>query len=345
VSGDPRVEIAEGTAFEVLLGAAAVADANWRDVFSSGTTTYERALTMLGPDFVAQVTDLGRFGWLNLIALIISADPPWDLDQLIDVVRHSAPGDLHYVTVGGDRRQFLDVIEESVVRAAVAGDQHAKDQLTAALASDSHVLEGTPWLVAAHSGAVQARILDVLEAWRETLLPAATEEAAAASQHENAEAARARLAQRSGREFLTEAIGGLVYEPAGLDRLLAVPTAAVAPVVVVVDGRDATVILHPPLDDDARPDANVRLSELGRAVGDRTRIRLLALLRGGERTAIDLAGALEAPRTTLLHHLAILRAAGLVHVQVTPGGATVYRIRTEGFQALAAAAADFIPTE
>jgi DNA-binding transcriptional ArsR family regulator len=51
---------------------------------------------------------------------------------------------------------------------------------------------------------------------------------------------------------------------------------------------------------------------------------------------------MQAPRTTLLHHLAILRAAGLVHVTVTPGGATVYRLRPEGFAELSEAAGGFV---
>jgi len=48
-----------------------------------------------------------------------------------------------------------------------------------------------------------------------------------------------------------------------------------------------------------------------------------------------------APRTTLLHHLALLRGSGLVDLSVTAGEANVYRLRLEGFDQLAQAAKAF----
>jgi DNA-binding transcriptional ArsR family regulator len=55
----------------------------------------------------------------------------------------------------------------------------------------------------------------------------------------------------------------------------------------------------------------------------------------------ELCGALRTPRTTLLHHLALLRGAGLVDLSVTAGEPNVYRLRAEGFEQLARAATAF----
>lgn len=339
----PRVRIAEGTAFEVLLGAAAVADPNWREVFACGPGAYESSRATLGEVFVDQVAAFGRYGWINLIGLLPGSPEPWDTTRLIGEITSSDPEDVHVVALGGARRQLLSMVEESVIRSAVRGDRAAQRALTAILASDDNVLEGTEWLVTTSSEEVHGRIVDLLEKWRSQLYPAPVEDAAAVSLHDHAEAARARLDAMDSRRFLDETIGGLHYDPAGLDEVLAVSLPGVAPVVVVVDGLRETVILHPPVDG-AVADAAARLLELGRAVGDRTRIGLVSLLGEGERTAVELAAELRAPRTTLLHHLAILRSAGLVHVTVTPGGATTYRLRAEGFARLAAAAQHFIST-
>jgi DNA-binding transcriptional ArsR family regulator len=48
-----------------------------------------------------------------------------------------------------------------------------------------------------------------------------------------------------------------------------------------------------------------------------------------------------APRTTLLHHLALLRGSGLVDLSVTAGEPNVYRLRVDGFERLARAASAF----
>jgi DNA-binding transcriptional ArsR family regulator len=342
----PRVQIAHGTAFDVLISAAAVADPTWRDTFTAGPDTHARVLSTAGDDFVRRVAAFGRFGWINLVTLMASEPGPWDLDRLIAAVRASDPEDLHLVTLGGDRRQLLDAVDEPTLRRAVRGDLGAKEQLTAALTSEDLVIEATPWLLGATSLDVQLAVLDLLQTWQDLLLPAEADAALASTLREHAAAAEAARATSSGRSYLEAAAGGLHYDPAGLDRVVSVSTTQVAPIVIVVDGREQTVIVHPPAaGSQGRPDGRQRLLDLSRALGDRTRMELLTMLQAGEQTAVELARGMQAPRTTLLHHLAILRAAGLVHVTVTPGGATIYRLRADGFAELAEAAASFIPTD
>ena len=56
-------------------------------------------------------------------------------------------------------------------------------------------------------------------------------------------------------------------------------------------------------------------SRVFRALGDRTRLRILALLRGGEVCVGDLVATLRVPQPTASRHLAYLRRAGLVLVR------------------------------
>lgn len=54
------------------------------------------------------------------------------------------------------------------------------------------------------------------------------------------------------------------------------------------------------------------MARLFRALGDETRLRILALLAHGELCVCHLQDALELPQPTVSRQLAILRAAGLV---------------------------------
>ena len=54
------------------------------------------------------------------------------------------------------------------------------------------------------------------------------------------------------------------------------------------------------------------LEGLFKALGDRTRLRILALLARGEVCVCDIHGSLEIPQPTASRHLAYLRRAGLV---------------------------------
>ncbi|MGI8646162.1 MAG: helix-turn-helix domain-containing protein, partial [Nocardioides sp.] len=131
------------------------------------------------------------------------------------------------------------------------------------------------------------------------------------------------------------------YGPRVLNDVVLVTSPQVAPILVVVDEVDRTVILHPPLGDGGATDAGAQLRDLGRAVGDATRLRLLQELRTGARTLADLCAALESPRTTLLHHLALLRSAGLIEIDVVESEPHVYSLRRDGFDTLAKAARAF----
>ena len=51
---------------------------------------------------------------------------------------------------------------------------------------------------------------------------------------------------------------------------------------------------------------------LGKALADPTRVRILALLRGGELCVCEIADALEISQSTLSTHLQTIRQAGLV---------------------------------
>ena len=55
-----------------------------------------------------------------------------------------------------------------------------------------------------------------------------------------------------------------------------------------------------------------RADAMFRAFSDRTRLRLLHLLRAGETCVCDLVGVLDVPQPKVSRHLAYLRKAGLV---------------------------------
>lgn len=56
----------------------------------------------------------------------------------------------------------------------------------------------------------------------------------------------------------------------------------------------------------------LKLETVFRALSDRTRLRILNLLRAGELCVCDLVDVLDVPQPTASRHLAYLRRAGLV---------------------------------
>src|SRR6516165_3457403 len=75
------------------------------------------------------------------------------------------------------------------------------------------------------------------------------------------------------------------------------------------------------------------MQEAYKAIADPTRRRILKYLRGGERTAGELAEYTGTGRTALSHHLMVLKMADLVRVE-RRGQFQVYSLNTTVFQDL-----------
>jgi DNA-binding transcriptional ArsR family regulator len=156
-------------------------------------------------------------------------------------------------------------------------------------------------------------------------------------------AIRARLRDVGPEALLAEVAPGVRYETGMLGDVVLVTSVRVAPIIIEVGEVGRTVIVHPPWagDDGRSTEAGGLLREIGRAVGDPTRLLLLQHLRQGPRSLPELCVLMGAPRTTLLHHLALLRGAGLIDLSVSAGDPNIYALRAAGFEELARAASAF----
>ncbi|HUG47854.1 MAG TPA: metalloregulator ArsR/SmtB family transcription factor [Candidatus Limnocylindria bacterium] len=147
------------------------------------------------------------------------------------------------------------------------------------------------------------------------------------------------LARRSDRhalepvELIERTTGGLRWLPeANARRVIMAPTYFGRPFNHIFQGSDWRLFVYPltedamgPTDSSVPPQAAVRLY---RALGDSTRMRVLRLLSDRDWYLTELAQQLELSKPTMKHHLALLRAAGLVTV-TDEGSMTYYSLRRD----------------
>jgi len=135
-------------------------------------------------------------------------------------------------------------------------------------------------------------------------------------------------------DFLAEAANGADLVPApGIEEIEVFPTWVLRPWDVFCEQDDMMLVgvsipdREPSEDPDAPPD---RLVRLARALGDERRLRILRKLLVGRFSLQELAEQLATPKTTLLHHLVILRSAGIVRVGPNAQGRYSLRPGTAG---------------
>ncbi|MDR7415012.1 MAG: metalloregulator ArsR/SmtB family transcription factor [Armatimonadota bacterium] len=115
------------------------------------------------------------------------------------------------------------------------------------------------------------------------------------------------------QSFVEEATGGLVLDPAAASEVIVAPSYFVRPYNLVVDhGGIRTYIT--PLGAEATPDALETVRRVARALADESRLRILRLLAERAMYTQQIAEALGTSHVTVLHHLAVLRAARLIRV-------------------------------
>jgi hypothetical protein len=144
----PKVEIAAGDGFDLLVSAVAVAvaDSDWRDVLTHGPAVWSTVRREMGAETTRQVARFGRFGWINLIGLLATARTRGGRDDLVTVLDHTSADELRLVVAGGRREQMTMRLGAERLRAALAGDAPAMRELTGVLAAPAMLLDVAGWV-------------------------------------------------------------------------------------------------------------------------------------------------------------------------------------------------------
>lgn len=175
------------------------------------------------------------------------------------------------------------------------------------------------------------RLTDVLRAWEKPF--ATVEPRVSAMLKRDFDARGADIRNMLPGDLIEKTTGGLRYVPErSIRRVVLAPSYFARPFNFLFSKDDWRLYCYPIADSalDAGdplqpPPAVVRLH---RALGDPSRLRILRLLADGDRYLTEIAQVLELSKPTVKHHMAQLRAAGLVTL-TEEGSLTYYSLRRD----------------
>ncbi|HEV8516745.1 MAG TPA: metalloregulator ArsR/SmtB family transcription factor [Candidatus Limnocylindrales bacterium] len=277
----------------------------------------------LAADDVA-LLDLGHSasGPPNLSAIAIEHPEVRDAAGLVEHVRSADPADLLRITLGdlAAEHGLADQLE-----GALAGD-------ASALAAWASALDDERTIEALRDPASWAqRLLAILEAWLQRY--GEVEGRVRHYLERDLAARRGDLALLPTGEMVERTTGGIRFlaDPI-VRRVVLAPSYFARPFNYVFAADGWRLFCYPiadnaigGIDPIAPPPAAVRLY---RALGDETRLRILRLLSERDHYMTELAQQLELSKPTIKHHLAQLRAAGLVTL-TEEGSLTYYSLRRD----------------
>lgn len=333
----PAVEIEAAPAYELLLGLHSLAHQDDPVIYEGGRPWFERVRAQVMPELLAATE---RFGlvqgklWGGLVRLAHASPAPRDLPALFGYIEQLDPVELRRFMLEESLSCFDASVPPEVLAGATAGESAAIRQLLDAVTDDrAETYPALERLIAARPADTQRDLLAILRTWDAlafrdywpTFAPILTRDA---------ESKRA-LAQTLSLDRLVEvATNGVHYQPdATIARVLIVPTYLGRPFVhqIVDQGLNGkTRIFCCPVaeesleaDGDAPP---ARLVKLYKALGDERRLRILKMLAAGDLSLPEITERLGVAKTTVHHHMVILRDAGLIRVAMD---SFVYSLRRD----------------
>ena len=267
--------------------------------------------------------------WPSIVAYVAAGAPPGDDEELLQWIaaREDLAGALcGEVCMLADPDDVASVIEdrdpEALERVLPTLKAKARQPLATALSLPKE--EVGPLVSAIVRSAMETAYADHADEWARAM---------AAS----AEASRLLEPTMKPNDLIERVTNGLDYSiPLGMTRLVLIPTVTLRPWTLITEFEDTVVVLYSVADDhmDHDPDAAPGwLVRFHKALGDEKRLRILREVAAGGAGLADLTDALGLAKSTVFHHIGILRAAGLlrVHIDHSDDGGKAYHLRTEAF--------------
>jgi DNA-binding transcriptional ArsR family regulator len=323
------VEAEARPALELLIGLSAATSAA-ESRAESWVAPPDRWSTALS-EAVGAVGERSGEAWLHLLGLALEL-PPSPARSFVEALDEVDALELRRHLVGVYVPAWVTLVGVEALERAAAGDDHAIAALLehpryyAARAGESlTTLLGVP------PPETKARLLTALRVFVDEVFSPREDEVMAPLLAE-AERICRRRDESTPRDLISTVTRGYLYDPEPeFERVVLVPHIGARPLLLLCQHRDARVICYPLAEAELDPEASLaeRTLALGRALGDARRVQILRRLAGGDATLDELSRATRLARSTTHHHLAQLRAGGLVALRGNARGYW-YVLRPEG---------------
>lgn len=311
----PPVRIVSGPAFELIAELAAFQSGPARAALESGKSWIREVRRLAGPELIRRVDGWAFPLYAELAPIALEAGEPFAVEGLVERIR-SLPADrLRRRLLGVESAPNQAMLSDGAFDRALAGNVRARAEVRRTLGLNPPARRSIDRLFATPAEKLQAEVAGIVEGWAAAVFPAFGDEALDLIRRDVVDKERL-LRSLPAIEVLRSATDGVEFDLTGwATTIVLVPTVALRPFIAPAESGPIQIVLCSVADEafDQDPAAPPRrLVKIATALGDELRLRILHELAGNEYTASQLSARLGIERTSLHHHLGILRSAGLI---------------------------------
>jgi DNA-binding transcriptional ArsR family regulator len=336
----PAVAIESGPAFELVAELAAFSSGPARASLESGKAWIRDVRRLAGSDLLRRVERWGFPLYTELAPIVLDAGPPFESARFVRALRRHPAERLHNRLLGVESPPNRAMLSDGAFDRALAGNARARAEVRRTLGLNPPARQSIDRLFRTSPDALKDEIVSIVDDWAARVHPTFAERAAALVRRD-VETKEMLFRERPVDEALRVSTNGVEFDLAGWATLIVlIPTVALRPFIAPVESRSRQLVLcsvsDEAFDDDPAAPPR-RLVKVTTALGDEVRLRILHELAGADLTASELAARLGIERTSLHHHLGVLRSAGLVAARAEGVQSWRYARRTDGISGVSPA--------
>ncbi|SDM92269.1 ArsR/SmtB family transcription factor [Sediminibacillus halophilus] len=306
-----RIEVKYSLLWECALGIAAITNTSLLSSLEKNETEWKSTKAALSSEMLSQLELVEKHNtWKALLQLLHRKDYT-SIEEFLHSISALSSVDLKTACL-----PFLGQAHQVDVEKAAEGDKESIRALKNTAKNHSFFPTYIPFICETDAAFLRAHLCSVMEGWyreviepnADQLLPVLTADAAAKE---------AMLKRKHPEELVTWATGGINYLPEpSVHTVLLIPHVVYRPWNVESDLAGCKIFYYPVSNqslhpaDTYTPDQFLVLRH--KALGDEQRLKMIKMLREREHTLQEMTNRLGMGKTTVHHHLKVLKSARLV---------------------------------
>ncbi|MGE8055892.1 ArsR/SmtB family transcription factor [Bacillus mycoides] len=309
-----NVQMKYSILFECALGIAAITHKRLIDTLEKTQSEWEEIRQSLSIEMREHLQFVEENNtWKALLQLLYEGDFQ-DLSQFIANIDSLSEEDLKYICL-----PFLGEVYQAKRRLAASGEASVIHELKELTHDHQFFSTYIEFVCHADVRELKTHLIAVMTGWYDSVVKKEAEEIVSILERDY-EAKNEMNKKMQPEEFIEWATGGVTYMPEpSVHHVLLIPQITYRPWNIEADIEDTKVFHYPVANESIHPEdpyePSYFLVHKHKALGDEARLRIVKLLFEQERTLQEITERLQLGKSTVHHHLKLLRSAKLVDIQ------------------------------
>lgn len=310
-----EVNLASSPLWECALGIAVVTYPRIHPTLEKPETYWEEVRRTFPQDLNDELDFVEKHNTWKALLQLLHIQSFASLEEFLSSIHSMDEASLRFAAL-----PYLGGALQNERKEASAGVLAAKNKLIEASTGHPFYPEYIPFICEVPIDSLRYHLLHVMEGWFLRQIKPELHRINDILERDLA-AKQEMMGKLEAEAFVEWATGGVVYKPEpGIQKVLLVPQTIYRPWNITAEVEGTKVYYYPVADEslDEEPDPfrpNLAMIQRFKALGDETRLRIVKLLYIKERPLQELAEELGLAKTTVHHHLSLLRSSGIVHTE------------------------------